>query len=382
MPQPILPASVVLRPLVAGRNRIRAGGAFPPLIIQTDTGGATNTLEIHDNNDLSIFTINQVGSFNVIRRTNNASAAALNFFRDRLAATVQINDPLASITANPYDGASYLQTAYMQFLVDAAVSSGVVPTAWKLLTGTNGTPTERLRVSSDGVFTTATGRVRKLRVVTAAGAVTVATTDDIVVVKKTSGAATVVNLPATPTTGQTFVIQDGKGDAATNNLTITPAAGNINGAATLVINTNYGSVVVAYDGTQWEAQVQGAASGSTVYTTINVVIDGGGSVLTTGIKCDLSIDFACTIVSATLLADQSGSVVIDVWKDTYANYPPVDADSITASAPPTISSAVKSQDASLTGWTKAIAAGDTLRFNVDSATTIQRVTLALKVSVP
>lgn len=114
-------------------------------------------------------------------------------------------------------------------------------------------------------------------------------------------------------------------------------------------------------------------------TTINVVIDGAGATITTGIKLDLVVDFACTILSATLLADQTGSIVIDIWKDSYTNYPPTDADSITASAPPTISTATKSQDATLTGWTTSISAGDTLRFNVDSVTDIERVTLALKV---
>jgi len=115
-------------------------------------------------------------------------------------------------------------------------------------------------------------------------------------------------------------------------------------------------------------------------SSINFVIDGGGAVLTTGVKGDLIVDFACTINSVTLLADQSGSVVVNIWKDTYANYPPVVGDKITASAPPTITTATKSQDATLTGWTTAITAGDTLRFNVDSVTTIQRVTLTLKVT--
>ena len=113
---------------------------------------------------------------------------------------------------------------------------------------------------------------------------------------------------------------------------------------------------------------------------ITFIIDGGGSAITTGIKGDLEIPFACTIVRATMLADQSGSIVVDVWKDTYANYPPIDGDSITASAPPTITTATKSQDSTLTGWTKAIATGSTLRFNVDSCTTIERCTLALKVT--
>ena len=78
------------------------------------------------------------------------------------------------------------------------------------------------------------------------------------------------------------------------------------------------------------------------------------------------------------LADVSGSAVVDIWKDTYANYPPLNADSITASAVPTISTAVKSQDATLTGWTTSIVAGDILAFNVDSVTTIKQLTVSLK----
>jgi hypothetical protein len=114
--------------------------------------------------------------------------------------------------------------------------------------------------------------------------------------------------------------------------------------------------------------------------SITFIIDGGGSAITTGVKGDLEIPFACTITRATLLADQSGSIVVDIWKDTYANYPPTVADTITASAKPTISTATKSQDSTLTGWTTTIAAGDTLRFNVDSITTCTRVTLSLKVT--
>lgn len=110
------------------------------------------------------------------------------------------------------------------------------------------------------------------------------------------------------------------------------------------------------------------------------VIDGGGSAIETGEKGHLEIPFACTIDQVTMEADQSGSIVVDIWKDTYANFPPTDADSITAAAPPTITTAQKSQDSTLTGWTKAITAGDCLAFNVDSCTTITRVTISLKVT--
>ena len=119
----------------------------------------------------------------------------------------------------------------------------------------------------------------------------------------------------------------------------------------------------------------GGAGGSAV--TVNFIIDGGGSAITTGIKGDIVIDFGCTIQSVTMLADQSGSIVVDIWNDTYANFPPTDVDSITAAAVPTIAAATKSQDTGLAGWTTAITSGDILRFNVDSAATVTRVTVSL-----
>lgn len=138
-------------------------------------------------------------------------------------------------------------------------------------------------------------------------------------------------------------------------------------------------VTVIYDGTNFQIIGDGGGA-STTTSSIEFIIDGGGSTITTGIKGDLEIPFAATITAATLLADQSGSIVVNIWKNTYANYPPVVGNKITASAPPTISSATKAQDTTLTGWTTSISAGDTLRFNVDSVTTITRVVLSLKIT--
>jgi len=117
--------------------------------------------------------------------------------------------------------------------------------------------------------------------------------------------------------------------------------------------------------------------------TIEVVIDGGGSVIATGLKGYLSVPIAGTITEAKLIADQSGSIVVDVWKCTYSQFDagsthPVSGDKITASAPPTISAATKSQDTTLTGWTTAFSAGDVFAFNINSVSAIQRVTLSLK----
>ena len=113
---------------------------------------------------------------------------------------------------------------------------------------------------------------------------------------------------------------------------------------------------------------------------ISVVFDGQGSALTASTKAYLSCPFAGTITKARILADQSGSCVVDIWKDTYANYPPTIADTITASAKPTLSSAQKNEDSTLTGWTTSVSAGDTFVFNVDSATTVTRVTVTLEIT--
>lgn len=117
---------------------------------------------------------------------------------------------------------------------------------------------------------------------------------------------------------------------------------------------------------------------ATKQSAIEFVIDGGGIAITTGIKGRIEVPYDCTIDTSTVVADQSGSIVIDIWKDTYANLPATDADSITASAPPTLSSATSSTDSTLTGWTTALTKGDWLYFNVDSATTVTNVTLSLK----
>ncbi len=198
--------------------------------------------------------------------------------------------------------------------------------------------------------------------------------------------------------------------SVTNDYTVNSPAGSehdvqLNGGSNTfaaVANGTDGEVLTAHTGAAptWETPstgideltgdvTAGPGSGSEAATlktslkttTIGITIDGGGSAITTGIKGDLYIPFACTIIAAVLLADQTGDIVIDIWNDSYANYPPTDADSITASAPPTISGGVKSKDSTLTGWDTSVAADSTLRFNVDSVNDIQRVVLQLVVVI-
>lgn len=184
--------------------------------------------------------------------------------------------------------------------------------------------------------------------------------------------ASTASVSGTNTGDQTITLTGAVTGSGTGSFATTMNSG-IDALTDVVITSAVSGDVLRFNGTNWVNDPDVSLA------SITFVIDGGGSAITTGIKGDLEIPFACTIEAATLLADQTGSIVIDIWKDTYANYPPTVADTITASAKPTLSSANKTQNTTLTGWTTAINAGDTLRFNVDSATTVQRVTLSLKV---
>ena len=115
------------------------------------------------------------------------------------------------------------------------------------------------------------------------------------------------------------------------------------------------------------------------YDNLQIIIDGGGSAITTGIKADLIVPYNCTVLGWDILGNASGSIVIDVWKDTYANFPPTVADTITGTEKPTLSSVAKNQDVALSTWTTTLTRNDILRFNVDSATTVTRVTLSLRI---
>ncbi len=175
-----------------------------------------------------------------------------------------------------------------------------------------------------------------------------------------------------------------------NALKLYPASGGAisNGSVNAPISIAVGGQANLYciDGLNWSA-INATGSGAAVTITSAIVfrMDGGGAVITTGVKEYVQIPFACTLTEATMVADQSGSVVVNIWKCTYSQFDagsthPVAGDKITSSTPPTISSTTKSQDATLSGWTVAIAANDILAFVIDSCTTITKVDLTLRIT--
>lgn len=120
-----------------------------------------------------------------------------------------------------------------------------------------------------------------------------------------------------------------------------------------------------------------------VLKQITFTIGDGTNVITTGPKAGVSIPFDGVITGWTIFEGTSttASIVVDIWKDSYANYPPDVSDTIAASAKPTLSSAVKNQNTTLTGWSTTVTAGDFIRPNVDSVSGAKRVVIALTVRV-
>jgi hypothetical protein len=181
-----------------------------------------------------------------------------------------------------------------------------------------------------------------------------------------------------------------KADGTTNKLVFsttqfTDGLWELRNAVDMKLSSDDGTTQQVYiNGGDGSANFAGAVTTTRVVgdTSIwSVVIDGGGSTITTGVKFDLEVPYNATITAWDIFADQTGSIVVDIWQDTYANFPPTVADTLSASEKPTLSSASKNQDTSLnsgSGW--AVTQGRILRFNVTSVTTVQRVTVCLKVT--
>lgn len=125
----------------------------------------------------------------------------------------------------------------------------------------------------------------------------------------------------------------------------------------------------------------------------NVGISGGGGNLTfdlvqqfgdglnagaVGEIRQMRVDVACTIQLADIFADQSGSAVVDIQTSSDG----ITFTSIAASAKPTLSSQQEHSDATLTGWTLSIPAGDYVRWVLNSISGCKLVAVALTVTAP
>ena len=126
------------------------------------------------------------------------------------------------------------------------------------------------------------------------------------------------------------------------------------------------------------AEVQALIGGGGGTSSVGLTIDGGGSVITTGVKGYVVVPYGATITGWYLIGTPSGSLVIDVWKASGAI--PTVANTIAGTEKPTLSSAQLANDTDLSSWTPGITAGDVIGFNVDSCSGCTWASLAIAVT--
>ena len=110
---------------------------------------------------------------------------------------------------------------------------------------------------------------------------------------------------------------------------------------------------------------------------VTCVIDGHGAAIAAGGLYFARVPRTGTITGWDVVADVSGSIVVDVWHDSFANFPPTTADSIAGTEKPTLSAAQNNQNPALSSWAAAVTAGDYVCFKVDSAATVTWVLVTL-----
>ena len=243
--------------------------------IGANTSVATRPLYALRNNGTNMFEVSAKGAVTETITHTDSSAETLHTWKldeDGSSSLTIINGTSANATFNPFIvGTQSAATLALGFQAKGTTDSGSVALMeWDSRIGAstavatrspfvwynNGTEVMSLTGTTAGsALKTSGGRIRKVRVALTTP-VTVATTDDIVQIKLTTPGAVAVSLPASPEAGREYTIQDATGDAGANNITITPAAGNINGAGTLVMNVNYQRKVLQYDSSataQWLA---------------------------------------------------------------------------------------------------------------------------------
>jgi len=113
--------------------------------------------------------------------------------------------------------------------------------------------------------------------------------------------------------------------------------------------------------------------------TIGVAFSGGGADIKVGTTFSIRAEKSFRISDWWLTTEDGapGDIQIDVWTDTFANFPPEDADSITGGNEPKLVNQEKNTDSTLAGWTVDVVSGEWIKFNVDSVNGIQQATLLL-----
>jgi len=112
-----------------------------------------------------------------------------------------------------------------------------------------GQPGQHLRVSTGGQLVWA---FDPLTVVTLGSTVNLTSDSRRIIVNKTVGSSTAVNLPSSPFFGQEILVKDGKGDANINKITVyAPSGVTIDGFGSVIMKQKFQSYHFLFNGTDW-----------------------------------------------------------------------------------------------------------------------------------
>lgn len=121
---------------------------------------------------------------------------------------------------------------------------------------------------------------------------------------------------------------------------------------------------------------------ATSKTAVTLSMSGDGAVISLGYKGYIRVPYSGTITGYVLTGDSAtGSIKIDIWKAAYADFPPVNANSICNGHEPELVSAQKAVVTDVSNWsTVAVSEGDFIAFNVDSVDINTEVVLSLNIN--
>ena len=104
--------------------------------------------------------------------------------------------------------------------------------------------------------------------------------------------------------------------------------------------------------------------GPGVRQAIAIEVGTGSLNINEGVQAAIRMPFDGSWVRWTMLApyDPSPRVTMDIWSDTYGNFPPTVADTITGNEAPKLTGATKNEGTALLNWDRNFKAGDVLYF--------------------
>jgi len=115
--------------------------------------------------------------------------------------------------------------------------------------------------------------------------------------------------------------------------------------------------------------------------TINFLVDSGSLDMVSGVKGSVTIDVSGIIDSWKLLADQTGTLQVDIKKSDYQSFPTFTSICGVSTNRPTLFNQNKNFDDVLSGWDTAVRAGDIFQFEVINSITIKRFLISLKLKL-